>query len=215
LVGVLIFVSVALILAVILAPIFFFETRGLGAILLTSIGVLGVLGLTGILFVGMRILLSLVMQPVRRACVLDDKGIFASIGIGIAILKSQLKDVGAIWLIWIGIRILWAPVGMLVALVLLPLLPIFLLAGILIGLVPALAVAGTAGLFVNGYLPWIMGLIFGLPLFVLVTISPLLFVGGWVEIFKSSMWTLAYRKFGLDEQVIKTTQPVTPLSAAA
>jgi hypothetical protein len=32
----------------------------------------------------------------------------------------------------------------------------------------------------------------GLPIFIVVMISPILFVGGLVEIYKSSIWTIAY-----------------------
>ena len=55
--------------------------------------------------------------------------------------------------------------------------------------------AGIASLFVDTVFAWIIGAIFGLPLFILVTASPIIFLSGLVEVFKSSFWTLSYREF--------------------
>ena len=63
------------------------------------------------------------------------------------------------------------------------------------GAVPALLAAGIASLFVDTVFAWIIGAIFGLPFFVLVTASPIIFLSGLVEVFKSSFWTLSYREF--------------------
>ncbi len=57
----------------------------------------------------------------------------------------------------------------------------------------AALVAGSIALFMEGYTPWIMGALAGLPIFILVMISPILFVSGLVQIYMSSIWTLAYR----------------------
>jgi hypothetical protein len=187
--------------------IMFVEPRGFVAILLTAFGIFSLLGITGMLLVVGGILVSLIMQTARRACVMDDLGVFVSIGTGISMLKRHLKDVGITWLIWIAIRILWAPVGVLVILILLPILIFTVLAGMLIGFVPGVLVTGIASLFVNGVTPWIMGLIAGLPILILVTIMPILLVGGWVEIYKSSLWTLTYRELSAREDVVQAAQP--------
>lgn len=194
--------------------IMFVEPRGFVAILLTAFGILSLLGITGMLLVVGGILVSLIMQTARRACVMDDLGVFVSIGTGISMLKCHLKDVGITWLIWIAIRILWAPVGVLVILILLPILIFTVLAGMLIGFVPGVLVTGIASLFVNGVTPWMMGLIAGLPIFILVTIMPILLVSGWVEIYKSSLWTLTYRELSTREDVVQAVQPHQPLVPA-
>jgi hypothetical protein len=184
------------------------EPRDFVAILLTSLGILSLLGFTGILLVMGGILVSLIMQTVRRACVMDDKGVLASLGTGITMLKHHLKDLGITWLIWIAIRILYFPAVILVTLILMPVLFFFLLAGIFFGFVPGLVVTGIASQFIDGAAtPWIMGLIAGLPLFTLVTIAPILFIGGWVEIYKSSLWTLAYRELNTQEHAVLAAQP--------
>jgi hypothetical protein len=182
------------------------EPRGSVAIFLTAFGILGLLGFTGILLVVGGILVSLVMQVVRRACVMDDMGVIASIGKGVAMVKHHLKDVGITWLLWIAIRILYAPAVILVALILMPVLFFFLLAGVLLSLIPVALATGIASLYIHGVAPWIVGIIAGLPLFILVTITPLLFVGGWVEIFKSSLWTLAYRELSAKESAVQAAR---------
>ena len=194
------------------------EPRGSVAIFLTAFGILGLLGFTGILLVVGGILVSLVMQVVRRACVMDDMGVIASIGKGVAMVKHHLKDVGITWLLWIAIRILYAPAVILVALILMPVLFFFLLAGVLLSLIPVALATGIASLYIHGVAPWIVGIIAGLPLFILVTITPLLFVGGWVEIFKSSLWTLAYRELSAREsavQAARSGQALVPTQGVA
>ena len=214
LVGLVIGGIVAFVLLLSVGPIILVESLGFFPILLTAFGVLGLLIFTGLLLAMVSALLSLIMQTVRRACVIDNMGVFASIGTGITMLRHHLKDVGIAWLIWIGIRILWAPVSLMVALILLPVLLVFLLAGVVVGVVPAALAAGIASPFVNGVTPWIIGVIAGLPIFILVMILPLLFVGGWVEIYKSNLWTLTYRELIVMEHTVQAAQPKQPLTPA-
>jgi hypothetical protein len=42
--------------------------------------------------------------------------------------------------------------------------------------------------------PWILAAAVGIPIFLLVVGLPILFVGGLVQVFKSSVWTLTYRE---------------------
>jgi hypothetical protein len=214
LVGLVFAAILTLVLAMSIGSIMLAGPLGVGAILLTVFGVLGLLSTTGILLVGICAVVSLIMQPVRRACVIDGMGVFASIGTGITMLRRHLKDVGITWLIWIGIRILWAPASLMVIIILSPVLLVFLLAGVVAGVVPAALAAGIASPFVNGVTPWIIGGIAGLPIFILVTILPLLFVGGWVEIYKSNLWTLAYRELSAMEHAVEAVQPNRPLTPA-
>jgi hypothetical protein len=205
-IGLLVAGIIAFVLWLSIGVIMSVEPRGSVAIFLTAFGILGLLGFTGILLVVGGILVSLVMQVVRRACVMDDMGVIASIGKGVAMVKHHLKDVGITWLLWIAIRILYAPAVILVALILMPVLFFFLLAGVLLSLIPVALATGIASLYIHGVAPWIVGFIAGLPLFILVTITPLLFVGGWVEIFKSSLWTLAYRELSARESAIQAAR---------
>ena len=60
-----------------------------------------------------------------------------------------------------------------------------------------------------------MGGVVGLPVFILVTILPLLLVTGWVELYKSNLWTLTYRELRGTERSSQVVQPDAPLSPAA
>jgi hypothetical protein len=204
----------ALAVLLFIGPIILVNPHGLAAILLTAFGAFGLLVLPFTLYIVGSALLSLIMPTVRRACVIDNLGVFASMGTGFGMLKRHLKEVGTTWLIWIAIRILWAPASVLVTLILLPILLTFMLAGFLTSLIPGVLAGGFADLFVNGVTPWIIGIIAGLPIFILVTIIPMLLVGGWVEIYKSSLWTLSYRALRAREHTVQAAQPQKPLVPA-
>lgn len=164
------------------------------AILITAgLGTAGLLVVAVSLWLASRLILSLFLQPIRRACVLEHQGLLASIRQGVRMTKDHLKDVGLIWLIWMGIRLIWIPIALLLLILLAPVLLLMVLAGVALGGVPAVIVAAIASLFEAGVTPWIMGALAGLPILVVVTISPLLFVSGFVEVYTSSIWTLAYR----------------------
>jgi hypothetical protein len=68
-------------------------------------------------------------------------------------------------------------------------------------------VGGITALFIDGVTPWIMGILAGLPIFIVVMISPILFVSGLVEVYKSSIWTLAYRDLKAMELTAQTAFP--------
>ena len=131
----------------------------------------------------------------RQACAVDGLGVGASIRQGFSLLKIRFDKVFITWLVWLAIRFAWAILIIPAILILSPLLLFTMLAGIVIGAIPALLAAGVASLFVNTVFAWIIGAIFGLPLFALVTFSPIIFLNGLVQVFMSSFWTLSYREF--------------------
>ena len=87
----------------------------------------------------------------------------------------------------------------------LPLLAVSILTalgGVLAAIVPTLATAGIASLLsAPDYWPWAFAAIIGLPLFFVVTFSPILLVSGWAQIYQSSTWTLTYRELKAIETV--------------
>jgi hypothetical protein len=121
--------------------------------------------------------------------------------------------VGTVWIIWIGLRILWIPLSFVLMILTAPLLLLTILLGVVVGAVPGVVVAGLSSLFVEGATPWIMGAMVGIPIFILIMISPMLFLGGLVQIFLSSMWTLAYRELRAKEVAVRTPLPASPPAA--
>jgi len=154
------------------------------------------------------------MQPIRRACVLEDQGLPVSIRQGVWMTKRHLKEVAPLWLVWMGIRLLWVPFGLLILIVLSPILLLTVVAGAGLGGAPAALAAVFFSLFFGGITPWIMGALAGLPIFVVVTISPFVFLNGLVEVYMSCIWTLAYRELRALERVMPVPAPVPqmPLS---
>jgi hypothetical protein len=187
---------------------------GPGGILLAIFGALPLLGASGLALLCLALLVSLIMQPARRACAIDGLGVFASLRAGVAMLRRNLRDVGVTWVIWMGIRIVWAPLGVLAAVILAPILLVSLLAGVVLGALVTGVVAACIGPLVHSALPWVMGGIAGLPVLLLVTILPLLLVSGWVELYKSNMWTLTYRELRGMESTLAAAQPNRPLNPA-
>jgi hypothetical protein len=173
----------------------------------TAAGIFGTVLSTGLLFLGIVLLIfvnaavSLLMQVIRRACGVEGLGVFASIRRGLAMVRRNLKETGVIWLIWIGIRFAWMVAMVPVMIVIFPITLLFILAGAVLGGVPALMVGSLLLPFLEGPFPWIVGGVVGLPIFILVMIMPLIFLSGWVEVYKSSMWTLAYRELRPAESI--------------
>jgi len=163
----------------------------LGISLLTLAGLI----LFTILAIATAFILSITRPVMRQACAVDGLGVGASIRQGFSLLKIRFDKVFITWLVWLAIRFAWAILIIPAILILSPLLLFTMLAGIVIGAIPALLAAGIASLFVSPIFAWIIGAIFGLPLFALVTFSPIIFLNGLVQVFMSSFWTLSYREF--------------------
>ena len=56
------------------------------------------------------------------------------------------------------------------------------------------------GLGFQGAAPWIIAAAVGIPTFLLVVVTPLAFLGGLREVFRSNVWTLTYRELLALEQ---------------
>ena len=189
--------SLLFILAV--SPFFLFGLKGVSESVVSVIGIL-LLALAGLslftfLAIAVAVLLSITRPVMVQACAVDGLGVWASIGQGFRLLKTRFSRVIVTWLVWLGVRIVWT-LGSLLALIFLsPVILLTMLAGVLVGGLLTVLTAGIASLFVSPIFAWIIGAVFGLPLFIIVTFSPITFLSGLVEVFKSSFWTLSYREF--------------------
>jgi hypothetical protein len=200
------------------APILLALGRNEAVLITVGVGTLGLVVLATYLWLAASAVLSLVMQNIRRAVILEEKGFLASIRQGFMMTRLHLKEVGLVWLVWLGIRIVWIPLGVLVLILLVPVLLLTILTGVALGGVPATVVALIASSFTSDATSVIMGLMAGLPIFVLVMVSPILFVGGLVEVYLSTIWTLAYRDLRAMEHPVPAPAPqsqVLPASGSA
>lgn len=159
----------------------------------TAIGVLGTVTTVGLCFlviilgIVVGVALSLLLDFSRRVCVLEGLGVIDSIREGYALARRYLKDVFVMWLILAGVDI----VAMMA---LVPLVILLLIVGGVLGGLLALLAGGLVRLALGGAAPWIAGGMVGIPVFVSIVVAPLVLLGGLIEVFKSSAWTLTYRE---------------------
>lgn len=130
--------------------------------------------------------INLLKQFAKRTCALEDAGVFASVGRGFNLLRKQIKEAGLIWLILVGVSIVY-PMG--VGIVALLLIAVGIVVGGGIGLL-----SGLTANALGAASPILIGFAVGVPLFMLVLILPLVFLGGLKMVFTSSTWTLTYRE---------------------
>jgi hypothetical protein len=213
-VGVLGTLAFILVLGLAAVPVLLAIGRHEAIIIAAGVGAFGLLVLAMYLAFAANVILSLVMQPIRRACVLEDQGFLASIRQGIILTKRHLMDVGLVWLVWISIQALWIPLSLMVLILLGPVFLLTVLVGVAVGIVPTALMASINSLFMGGITPWIMGALVGTPLLFVVTVSPMLFVGGLVEIYRSSVWTIVYRDMKAMEHPVQVPVSQAPLVQA-
>jgi hypothetical protein len=183
-------------------------------------GVIGIVAAVGLFFmliflaIVVGAVLSLLIKFFWRACALEGLGVIESIRQGFDVVRQYLKDVVIMWLIMIGVHIGWTIAMIAMAIVLLPAIILLIIVGGVLGGLPALLVGGLASLFFEGAVPWILAGVIGIPIFILVVALPWLFLGGLMEVFKSSVWTLTYRELraleSLEPELVQSPEPETP-----
>jgi hypothetical protein len=188
LVGLSFMVAFILLLAVAAMPLLVWLTKSSPLQILGSViaGGLMLLVIFAAVIVGLAI--SLVMLFAKRAVALEeDLGVRASIRRGYEMVKGRLSDVFLMGVIMFGVGLLWALVSI-------PIILALVAAAALFGGLPALLVGMVVGLFTSGATPWIVAAIVGIPLFLIAFIIPGTLIGGWLKVFFSTAWTLTYRE---------------------
>ena len=140
------------------------------------------------------IFLGLLRNFFWRASALENMGVRESLQQGFQMVRGNWKNVGIMWLVMIGLGIVWAIVSVIAFVVTLPLVLVTGVIGALVAIIPALLAGGLTSIFLQGWLAWIVGAVFALPLFFVVAFSPWLLLGSWQTVFTSTVWTLVYRE---------------------
>ena len=172
-----------------LFPLLLWVTGSHFAGIIGTVAAVGLVLIVVLLLIIVTTVITLLTHFFQRACVLRQLGVFDSIGQGFGLVRRHLKDVAVMWLIMIGAGLAWL-------LIMVPLMILFVLLALALGGVPALVVGGLASLALKGALPWILAAAIALPIFILVTAIPAIFLSGLYEVFRSTVWTLAYRELG-------------------
>jgi hypothetical protein len=187
LIGMSVLVVFVLLLLISAAPLLVWLTDSLPARVLGSVLAGGMFVLLISALIVVSIALSLLFQFFHRAIVLENLGVTASLRRGLQLIRQRLGDVIVMGLILFGLNLVWL-------IVMIPLFIVLLLVALVLGGLPALFTGMIVGLFTEGHLPWIVAAIVGAPILIVVIGLPLLFLGGLVETFQSSTWTLTYRE---------------------
>ncbi len=189
--------------ALALAPLLLWFTESNAAGALGTVLAIGLVLLAILLAIVVTVVLSLLKHFFRRVCVLEEQGVVESIRQGYAMVRRNLKDVGLMWLIMVGVGIGWG-------ILMIPVTLLLVAAGVGLGGALALAVYGLAEA-AGGATPQVLALLAGLPVFLLVVAAPLTFLGGLMETFRSSTWTLTYRELraleGLEAEPLELDAP--------
>ncbi len=158
------------------------------------------------------ILLNFLKNFFWRASVLENLGVRESLRRGFQMVRDHWKDAGIMWLVMIGLGIVWSVVSVIAFFVALPLVLVTIVAGALVAVLPALLVGGVTSIFLQGWAAWVIGAIFALPLFFVVAFSPWLLLGSWQTVFTSTVWTLVYRELKALPALAGEDKPVLPVA---
>lgn len=148
-----------------------------------ALGVAAAIGLELVIVLVIAIIgaaLGVLGQFWSREIALADRSIGQALSAGYALVRSRLKNASVMWLLLVGMGLLYGIVAVILFFVVLAV---------------AAAVGGGLGLLVHTAthsIPWAVAV--GLPPFLLLLIVPLVFVQGLWQVFESSAWTLAYRE---------------------
>jgi hypothetical protein len=151
----------------------------------------------------LTILLHLLRNFFWRICVLENAGVRESLQRGFAMVLENWKNVGLMWLVMIGLGIVWAVASIILFIITIPVIIVTAIIALLVVALPFLLLVGVFSLFLNGILPWIAGGLFMIPLFFTIAFSPWLMLGSWQTVYTSTVWTLTYRE-------IKALPAITP-----
>ncbi len=155
--------------------------------------------------------LGMLREFVVRYAAIDGLGFGQSFSKGWSLFKKDFKDIFITWLVLLGIGIGLGIVMILVAILLVPAYAVMAIPGAIVSAIPGAIAYAITTLFNANVWPWIVGGLVALPIFLVFVFSPLTFVGGWVAIFNSNVWTLAFRQI----KAITTPPPALPVMEEA
>jgi len=155
----------------------------------------------------LTVLLHLLRNFFWRISVLENLGVRESLQRGFALVLENWKNVGLMWLVMIGLGIVWAIASVILIIVTIPVVIVTVVIAILVAALPFLLLVGLFSTFLSGVLPWIAGGLFVAPLFFTLAFSPWLLLGSWQSVYTSTVWTLTYREIKALPDLAPQPQP--------
>jgi hypothetical protein len=163
------------------------------------------------------VVVGLVRQFIIRKAAFEELGVRESFRQGWAMFKLNWKHAALMWLIMIGIGIGFGIAMFIAAIILIPAYFILALPGVIAAAIPGAIGYGITSLFAGEVLPWIIGALVALPVFIIVVLSPLYLIMGAYTVYSSTIWTLFYREKNLPlvpPTVPTDSTPIPPLPIA-
>lgn len=189
--------AILLTLILLVAGIGIFFAVENGSLNFTPFSVIAMIGVV-FLMIFVVVILSIVLNLLRhffwRVCVLEGLGVQDALRRGWEMARENWKNVGLMWLVMIGLGIVWAIGSIILMIVTLPIVALTFIIAVFIAAIPALLLVGFFSLFLSNVLAWVFGIIFVLPLFFTIAFFPWLVLGSWQSVFTSTVWTLTYRE---------------------
>jgi hypothetical protein len=199
-VNVLALAFILLLFLVALAPLSLWATGNIAAGVIGSLLTVGLFLVNVVLVIVAAASLSLLKHFVRRACAIDGLGMIEAIRHGTVVVRHHVRQVAPVWLVFIAVSVVW-PIFMI------PLAILLMIGGLVLGGATGVLAGALAFTVFEGVAPWIIGAAVGIPVFLLVLVGPLAFLGGLRMVFESSTWTLTYRELRAKERPVLTSPP--------
>ena len=111
------------------------------------------------------------------------------------------------WLVMIGLGILWAIVSVILIIVTIPLVIVTAVVAVLVVAAPFLLFYGIFSTFLGGWLTWIAAGLFVMPLFFTIAFSPWVLIESWRQVYTSIVWTLTFRELKALPAVVAAEVP--------
>jgi hypothetical protein len=160
----------------------------------STVSIIGLVFLVIFAVAIVSILLRLLRHFFWRVCALENVGVGESLSRGWALVRQNWKSVGLMWLVMIGLGIVWAVASIILIIVTIPLVIVTTVVAVVVSAIPALLMVGLFHIFLSNVMAWVLGIVFVLPLFFTIAFFPWLVLGSWQTVFTSTVWTLTYRE---------------------
>ncbi|MGZ9234644.1 MAG: DUF7544 domain-containing protein [Anaerolineales bacterium] len=156
----------------------------------------------------LTILLHLLRHFFWRISVLENASVGESLQRGFAMVLENWKSVGLMWLVMIGLGIVWAIASIILAIVTIPLVIVTAVIAVLVVALPFLLLVGLFSTFLGSFLPWIAAGLFVAPLFFPIAFLPWVLLSSWQTVYTSTVWTLTYREIKALPAIAQLTEDV-------
>jgi hypothetical protein len=177
------------------------------------VGGIGLVFLVILLLIVASVILGLLRNFFARAAVLEGVGVGEAFRQGWAMFKRNWKSAGLMWLIMVGIGIVFGIASVIAFFLLIPVFLLLILPAGVVAAIPGAIAYGISCIFTVAPWTWIIAGLVALPFFGLVVGSPFNLIEGLYEVYQSNVWTLTYREIKAMENLSTIEATTAPLPA--